>query len=67
MSAWLDNLIAKKAPRFGDHPLAGWQPRTVAVQGLGPRLRATHCTTDRRATSRYGALTGDGDGVGTWG
>jgi hypothetical protein len=63
MSTW--HLMAMKAPRLGDHQLAGWQPRTVAMQGLGRRLRATRCTTDRGATSSYAAMTGDGGGVGT--
>ncbi len=40
MTAWLDNLIPLKAPRLDEHQLAGWQPRTVAMQGLGCRLLA---------------------------
>ena len=40
MTAWLDNLIPLKAPRLAEHQLAGWQPRGVAVQGLGCRLLA---------------------------
>ena len=40
MSAWLDNLIPLKAPRLDAHQLAGWQPTTVALQGLGCRLLA---------------------------
>ena len=40
MTAWLDNLIPLKAPRLEEHQLAGWQPKTVAMQGLGCRLLA---------------------------
>lgn len=40
MTAWLDNLIPLKAPRLDEHQLAGWQPRTVAMRGLGCRLLA---------------------------
>lgn len=40
MSAWLDNLIPLKAPRLDAHQLAGWQPGTVAMEGLGCRLLA---------------------------
>jgi predicted acyl esterase len=40
MSAWLDNLIPLKAPRLDAHQFAGWQPMTVALQGIGCRLLA---------------------------
>jgi predicted acyl esterase len=40
MTAWLDNLIPLKPPRIEEHQLAGWQPTTVAMQGLGCRLLA---------------------------
>jgi putative CocE/NonD family hydrolase len=41
MAAWLDNLIPLKAPRLDDHrQLAGWRPKTIAMQGLGCRLLA---------------------------
>lgn len=40
MTAWLDNLIPLKAPRLDEHQLAGWRPKTVAMQGLGCRLLA---------------------------
>lgn len=40
MSVWLDNLIPLKAPRPDAHQLAGWQPTTMALQGLGCRLLA---------------------------
>ena len=40
MSVWLDNLIPLKAPPPDEHQLAGWQPTTMALQGLGCRLLA---------------------------
>jgi len=40
VTAWLDNLIPLKAPHLAEHQLAGWQPATVAMQGLGCRLLA---------------------------